>query len=103
MNNKIFEDLDKQYFSLEEFLNDFNKSVILQNYFINEFKSFFYANLINNFFINLKQKNIKEYNLPKGKIGIIKKNYKNLQQDIKLSLSFSSKEKKIDENFYRKF
>ena len=71
MNNKIFEDLDKIYFHLEEFLNNFNKSEILHNYFISEFKSFFYANLINNFFINLNRANIKAYNLPKDKIGII--------------------------------
>lgn len=103
MNNKIFEDLDKIYIHLEEFLNNFNKSEILQNYFISEFKSFFYANLINNFFINLNRANIKAYNLPKGKIGIIKKNYKKLQQDIKLSLSFLSKNRKINENFYNKF
>ena len=103
MNNKIFEDLDKIYLHLEEFLNDFNKSTILQNYFSSEFKSFFYANLINIFFINLNRENIKECNLPKGKIGIIKRNYKKLQQDVKLSLSWSSKNNKVDEKLYINF
>ncbi|MCL5770702.1 MAG: DUF5677 domain-containing protein [Actinobacteria bacterium] len=103
MNNKIFEDLNNIYFHLEEFLNNYNKSEILQNYFISEFKSFFYANLINNFFINLNHRNIKEYNLPEGKIGIIKRNYKKLQQDVKLSLTWSSKNNKVDEKRYINF
>jgi len=92
-NNKFLEDLDKIYLHIEEFLNGFGKSLILQNYFINEFKSF----------INLNRGNVKEYNLPKGKIRVIKNNYKKLQRDIKLALSFLSKCRKIDEKFYSKF
>lgn len=103
MNNDIYKELDELYLHLEEFLNNFKKSIILQKYFSSEFDSFFYANLINNFFNNLKKENIKEYNLPKGKIGIIRKTYKKLQQDVKLSLSWSSKNYKVDEKLYINF
>lgn len=103
MSNKFYNEFDKVYLKIEEFLNTYSKSTILQSYFLNQLESLFYANLINNFFVNLNRETIKGYNLPRGKIGIIKRKYKQLQKDIKLALSLSSKKKKIDDKFYNDF
>lgn len=80
MDNKFYNELDKVYLQIKEFLNKYAKSTILQNFCLNVFESFFYANLINNFFINLNKKIIKEYNLPRRNIGIIKKNIHNCEK-----------------------
>ena len=103
MDNKSYNELDKVYLQIKEFLNKYTKSTILQSFSLNVFESFFYANLINNFFINLNRKIIKEYNLPRRNIGIIKKKYKQLQKDIKLVLSLSPKKEKIDDKDYNNF
>jgi len=103
MDNKFLKELDELYSQIEGILNDYTKSTILQNHFLDQLKTLFYANLINNFFINLNKENIKECNLPRGKISIIKKRYNDIQKDIKSALSTSSKNKKIDEKFYKNF
>ena len=103
MDNEHYKELDELYYSISKFFNKCNKSIILQNFFLNVFESFFYATLINNFFINLNQKNIKENNLPKGQIGKIKSKYKNIQRDVKSALALSLKYKKIDEIYYNSF
>ena len=103
MGNEFQKEFDKVYIQIREFLSNHCKSTILQNFFLNRFESFFFGTLINNFFINLNQKNIKEYNLPKGQIGKIKSKYKNIQKDVKLALDFSFQYKKIDEKYYNNF
>ena len=103
MTNKIYKEFDKVYLQIGEILNNFDKSAILQRYFKEVFKFYFYGTLIENFFINLNRANIKEYYLPKGKIGIIKRKCKQLRKDINLALSLSLKKKKINEKFYNKF
>ena len=103
MDNKFYNELDKVYLQIKEFLNKYTKSTILQSLSLNVFESFFYTNLINNFFVNLNRKIIREYNLPRKNIGIIKKKYKQLHKDIKLALSLSPKKKKIDDKAYNNF
>jgi len=103
MDNKFLKELDELYSQIEEILNNYTKSTILQNYFLDQLKNLFYANLINNFFINLNKENVKDYKLPRDKIGIVKKRYNDIQKDIKSALSTSSKNKKIDEKFYKNF
>jgi ribosomal protein S17E len=103
MSNEYYKEFDKVYLSMRDILSNYTKSTILQNYFLNGFESLFYGTLINNFFINLNQKNIKKSNLPKGQIGKIKNEYKNIQRDVKLALAFSLKNKKIDEKYYDNF
>ena len=103
MDNEYYKELDKVYYSMRDFLNIYSKSTNLQKFFQNGFKSFFYGTLINNFFINLNQKNIKENNLPKGQIGKIKNKYKNIQINVKSALALSLKDKKIDEKYYNNF
>lgn len=99
----FYKQFDEVYSSIENFLNDYGKSTILQNYFIDVFKSYFYANLLNLFFINLNKENVKGLDLPRGKIGKIKRKYKDLRKDIKLALSLSVKNKNFDEKFYNDF
>ena len=94
MDNKYYEEFDKVYLVIRETLSNYSKSTILQNYFLNAFESLFYGTLIDNFFINLNQKNIKESNLPKGQIGNIKNKYKDIRKDVKLALVLSLKDKK---------
>lgn len=103
MGNTYYKEFDKVYYSIEEFLSNYSKSKILQKFFTNAFESLFYGTLINNYFINLNQKNIKENNLPRGQIGKIKEKYKNIQRDAKSALSLSIKDKKIDEKYYENF
>ena len=103
MNSKFYEELDKVHLQIKEFLNNYIESTILQNHFFNEFESFFYATLINNFFVNLTRENVKEYNLPRGKIGEIKRKHGHLQKDIESALSLSLKNKKISGEFYNNF
>ena len=103
MGNKYYKEFDKVYLVIRETLSNYSKSTILQNYFLNAFESLFYGTLINNFFINLNQKNIKESNLPKGQIGNIKNKYKDIRKDVKLALVLSLKDKKIDEKYYNNF
>ena len=99
----FYEQLDEVYSSIEKFLNHYGRSTILQNHFMKSLKSFFYANMISNFFTNLNRGIVKEFSLPKGKIGQIKREYKALRKDIKLALSFSLKNKEIDGEFYNNF
>lgn len=99
--SSFYKKFDEVYLVIEKFLNGFIKSRILQNYFVSAFKSFFYANLINIFFINLNRGNVKELNLPKGKIGQIKREYKDLRKDVKLAMSL--KNVKINGDFYNNF
>ncbi|MFZ3058629.1 MAG: DUF5677 domain-containing protein [Candidatus Methanoperedens sp.] len=103
MGSEFHKEFDKVDMQIREFLGNYSKSTILQNYFLNVFESLFYGNLINNFFINLNQTNIKDYNLPRGKIGKIKRKYKNTQKYAKLALTSSLKNKKIDETYYNNF
>ena len=95
--------IEEIYKSIKEILIKLNKSEILQNYFIIVLKSFFYSNLINNFFLNLNQENIIKYSLPKSKIGEVKKKYKKIKKDAKFSFPSTSLNKKIDENCYLSF
>jgi hypothetical protein len=53
--------------------------------------------------VNLTQNNIRELNLPKGKIGQIKKKYIDIQRNMKLAFSSSLKGTKIDEEYYDNF
>ena len=51
MDNKFLKELDELYSQIEEILNNYTKSTILQNHFLDQLKTLFYANLINNFLI----------------------------------------------------
>jgi hypothetical protein len=67
------------------------------------FESSFYANLINNFFLNLNTENIEEYGLSSDYVEKIKQRYKKIQEDVELALSEPFEEQLIDETFYENF
>jgi hypothetical protein len=73
----------------------------LQKYSIDFLRAFFYANLINNFFRNLNDKNVKELKLPPGKIGQIRATYKQLLKNAKRTLC--AKQFFSDEKAYNEF
>lgn len=99
--NGFYKQFDELYLEIEKFLNNYGKSRILQDHFIEVLNSLFYANLINNFFTNLNKENVKKINLPRGKIGQIKSKYKDIRKDTRLSLSL--RHKKIDKKCYEDF
>ena len=103
MDGEMHNEFDKIDLEIRTFLGNYNKSIILQNYFIDEFESLFYGTLIKNFFRNLNHKNIKEYDLPNGQIGKIKRKYRDIQKCVRLALASSLKNKKIDEGYYNNF
>ena len=102
-SSDFYKELDEVFSSLEKMLNNYGESEILQNHLIAMFKSHFYANLINIFFINLKRATVKELGLPKGKIGQIRTKYKDLRKDIRQSLYLFPKHKKFTVKDYNNF
>lgn len=100
--SKYYGDLDNIFYKITNILNNYEKSQILQNYFFGRFESFIYANLINNFFKNLNQKNIEDFNLSTNRINVINKEYETLQKEIRSVLSFSSTNK-MNEKHYSDF
>lgn len=103
MSDKIYRDFDKVFAQIANVLDDYCKSKILQDFFFSLFESFFFGSLINNFFLNLNRKNIKDFNLPKWKIGKIKEKHKKIHKEAKLAISLSLKNKKIYEKNYENF
>jgi hypothetical protein len=100
-SKNFYHKFDELFYSLDQFLNNFNQSEILQKYSMDLFKSFFFATLIHNFFSNLNSENVKELKLPTGKISQIKNKYKELLKNVKLTLN--SRQMLVDENLYENF
>lgn len=98
---KFYNDCDDFFKTIIKFLDTFPNSSFLKNYFSEFFETFVYGNLINNFFNNLTRENIKELNLPKGKIKLINVKYKQIREKSKFLLN--KKLVKIDRVFYEKF
>jgi hypothetical protein len=86
-HQEIHNSIESAFSMIFNLLNEHRKSKKLQLFFTKYLTSFIYAHLITNFFRNLNTENIKSFNLPKGKIGEIKKNYstqlKNAKDSIK--------------------
>lgn len=103
MKYSFFKELEKVFTEFKDFLNNYERSDILQNYFFGAYKSFIYSTLIQNFFGNLTQKNVEDSNLPKGKIGKINKRYRDVKRDINSGLEIFRIGKRIDRKYYRNF
>jgi len=101
MDKKYQQDLDKFFNTLMNFLNNYTKSKFLSECIFKKYISFYYGNLITNFFSNLSQKNVAEYKLPKGKIGKIKKDYVSIRKDVDVVLG--DLRKAIDDRYYKQF
>lgn len=103
MKHSFFREFEKVFTEFKDFLNNYRRSDILQNYLFGAYKSFIYSELIRNFFSNLTQKNVVDSKLPKGKIGIINKRYRDVKRDINVGLKLFQTGKRIDEKYYRNF
>lgn len=103
MDKKYQQDLDRFFDALIDFLNNYTKSKFLSECIFKKYISFYYGNLITNFFSNLSQKNVAEYKLPKGKIGKIKKDYVFIRKDVNVVLGVSDLRKTIDDRYYKQF
>ena len=103
MINQFYDELDKLFSVIEEVLDNYGNSEILQKHFLKIFESFFYATLINNFFLNLNTENIEEWSLSSDNIVKIKQKYKKIQTDVKSALSETFGAQLIDEAFYKNF
>ncbi len=99
----FYKKFDELFVGMENLLNNYKRSEILQRFLMDQFESHIHANLINLFFINLNRKNVKELELPSGKIGQIKRKYRNLRQEARLSLCSPFKHKKITAQHYSNF
>ena len=77
------EDFKKNLNKFCNFRKDYCKSKILDKYILSLIESFVFANAFQNFYLNLNQENIINYNLPKGKINLIKKDLKKFYQKAK--------------------
>ena len=100
---KFYEEFDKLFLGIVNFLNGYCKSEVLQDYFLKNLKREIYANLINNFFLNLNEENMKECDLSIDYIEKIKDKYNEIREEVKLELSEDVKNRIIDENYYNSF
>ncbi len=103
MINEFYDELDKLFSIIKEVLDNYGNSEILQKHFLKIFESFFYANLINNFFLNLNTENIEECGLSSDYIVKIKRKYKKIRKDVESALSKTLERQLIDEVFYENF
>ena len=99
-SNEFYQKLDGLFSSLENFLKNYSRSRILQEFVVDCFSAFFYANLVDNFFNNLTAENAKELKLSKGQIGRIRGSYKDLRKKVRLTLSGQLL---VDEQLYNDF
>jgi len=98
---QYYRDLEKAFSMFVGLLNNYGRSTALQEYAIQEFTSFFYANLVSNFFTNLTEQNVKEVQLPVGQIKAIRRSYQRVLKDIQAALSM--KGTRIDTKYYSAF
>ncbi len=103
IRNEFYNKFDEVYSSISKFLSNYCKSTVLQNFCQIEVESLLYGNLVNNFFINLNQENIKKLNLPLGKIGKIRKKFGDIQKNVRRALLSPLKAQKINEKYYNSF
>lgn len=103
MSEEFSNEIRQVYKTLEDFLNKYCKSRILQKFFSESLESLFYATIIKNFFSNLTQVNINEYSLPKGQINKIKLDFKKLISNVKKGSTLSQLGCLISSNDYNDF
>lgn len=99
----LYDEADKFFVKVVQILDKYGKSHILQDYLINVAKSLFYANIIKNFFDNLKPDNIIKLDLPVEKIAEIKIKYDTFEKDTNDLLSDSLQKSAIDQKYYNSF
>ena len=84
-SNELFDAIKSISKRLKDILNPIQESTIIFEFYISLLEDLVYRNILENFFNNLTDENIKDCNLLPSDIEIIKKDFKKIQNDIKIS------------------
>lgn len=84
-SNELFDTVKSISKRLKDILNPIQESTIIFEFYISLLEDLVYRNILENFFNNLTDENIKDCNLLPSDIDIIKKYFKKIQNDIKIS------------------
>lgn len=84
-SNELFDTIKSISKGLKDILNSIQESTIIFEFYISLLDDLVYRNILENFFNNLTDENIKDCNLLPSDIEIIKKDFKKIQNDIKIS------------------
>jgi hypothetical protein len=104
MSNQVYDQFDEVFSSIMEFLNNYSSSDVLQDYFFQMFESFVYANVINNFFLNLTAQNLKNCGLSGDHIAKINCKYKEIRKYVKSTIEKAPFGRwKVDPAYYDDF
>ena len=83
--NELFDAIKSISKRLKDILNPIQESTIIFEFYISLLEDLVYRNILENFFNNLTDENIKDCDLLPSDIEIIKKDFKKIQNDIKIS------------------
>lgn len=87
MKNKELFNIIKSYSDdLKEIFNPIHESTIISSFYIDFLEDVLYRNILDNFFNNLTEDNIKDAKLLTSDLEKIKKDYESIQKDIIISL-----------------
>ena len=84
-NNELFDKIKLISERLKEIFNPINESEIISQFYIGLLDDLVYRNILQNFFNNLTEENIKDCNLNTVDLERIKNDFKKIQSDIKIS------------------
>ena len=85
-NNELFDEIKLISERLKEIFNPINESEIISQFYIGLLDDLVYRNILQNFFNNLTEENIKDCNLNTVDLERIKNDFKKIQSDIKISV-----------------
>ena len=84
-SKKLFNEIKLISTKLKEIFNPIQESEIISNFYICSLEDELYRNILENFFNNLTEENIKECDLLPSDIKEIKKDFKKIQENIRIS------------------
>lgn len=103
MSNHFYDQFDEIFLAITKILNTYSSSEVLQGYFFKTFESFVYANLVNNFFLNLTPENLTDYSLSSDYIVRINDKYKKLRKDVNLVINVHFERASVNPASYAEF
>ena len=86
MKNLACDQLDPMFSEITKILNEYCSSDVLQKFFFHMVESFFYANLIDSFFLSLTTQNLEVCGLSEHYRALISRKYKNIRKDAKSTI-----------------
>lgn len=84
-NNELFDKIKSISTRLKEIFNPINGSEIISQFYTGLLEDLVYRNILQNFFNNLTEENIKDCNLNTTNLERIKNDFKKIQRDIEIS------------------